>query len=72
LARRSSFDRRERLIALERAAVVALGLYLIAVGLRVLAAGEWTYTNYIRSEVAAPVALLIGIVLIVAGASLQR
>lgn len=72
MAHRSSSDRRERLIALERCAIVVLGLYLTGVGMRALSAGQWMYANYLRSEVAAPVAIVIGVVLIVAGLTLRQ
>lgn len=62
----------ERLTALERCAVIVLGLYLAGVGLQAIVAGESTYANYLRMPVAAPVAFVIGIVLIVAGLALRR
>jgi hypothetical protein len=49
-----------------------LGLYLAGVGMRALAAGQWVYANYLRSAVAAPVAILIGVVLIVAGLTFRQ
>lgn len=59
-------------MALERCAIVVLGLYLTGAGTRAIAAGQWMYSNYLRTEVAAPVAIVIGIVLIVAGLTLRQ
>jgi hypothetical protein len=66
LAHRSNSD--HALILLERCAVVVLGLYLVGVGLNaIVTTGGWTYLNSMRSPVAAPVAIGIGIVLIAGG-----
>lgn len=51
---------------------MVLGLYLTGVGIRAMAEGHWMYANYLRSEVAAPVAIVIGVVLIVAGLTLRH
>lgn len=53
-------------------AVVALGVYLAAVGAKVIATGEWMYANYLHTQVAAPIALAIGAVLIYAGITARR
>lgn len=71
MARRSSSDR-ERLIALERCAIVVLGMYLAGTGIHALGSGGWTYLNYVRSPVAAPIAIVIGVALIVAGFVVRR
>lgn len=52
--------------------MVVLGLYLLAVGLNAMSLGRWTYLNYMRSPVAAPVAIVIGVVLIVGGVVLRQ
>jgi hypothetical protein len=72
LAHKSSSDHRHQPNTLERCAIVVLGLYLAGAGIRALAAGHWMYPNYLRTEVAAPVSLVIGIVLIVAGLTLRH
>lgn len=66
MAPRSSSDRAP-LRVLERLAVVTLGLYLTAVGFHALSGGDILYRNYLRSPVAAPVAVAIGITLMIAG-----
>lgn len=57
----------DRLSALERSAVVVLGIYLAGVGVDVLTQGDVLYTNYLRWPVAAPLALIIGVVLVFRG-----
>lgn len=57
----------DRLAALERSAVVVLGIYLAGVGVDVLTQGDVLYTNYLRWPVAAPLALIIGVVLVFRG-----
>ncbi|HSP17418.1 MAG TPA: hypothetical protein VLV78_21925 [Thermoanaerobaculia bacterium] len=49
-----------------------LGLYLTAVGIHSIAAGHMVYRNYLRGPVLAPVAIAIGVVLLVAGLSMRR
>jgi hypothetical protein len=56
-----------RLRALERCAVLLLGIYLAGVGINVLTRGDTMYANWFHRPVAAPIALTIGIILIVAG-----
>ena len=51
---------------------MALGVYLAATGANAIVAGRWMYQNYLHWPVAAPVALLIGAVMIVAGVGLRR
>lgn len=57
----------EQLTALERLTVVMFGIYLTAVGVHVLDTRHFLYRNYLNSPVLAPIALIIGIVLIGAG-----
>jgi hypothetical protein len=47
--------------------VVALGVYLAAVGVHAEAAGHMLYRNYLHSVVVAPIAIIIGSLLIGAG-----
>ena len=61
-----------RLTTLERCAVVVAGIYLAAVGVNVLTRGDVIYSNYLRSPVAAPIALGIGVILIVSGFRLDH
>jgi hypothetical protein len=51
---------------------VLLGLYLTAVGIHSIAAGHIVYRNYLRGPVLAPVAIAIGIILMVAGLVMRR
>lgn len=60
-------SRGPRLATLERCAVVVAGIYLAAVGVNVMTRGGVMYSNYFRWLVAAPVALVIGVILIVVG-----
>ena len=69
---RSNSEHPRGLTALVRCTVVVLGLYVAGSGLNAIGRGELTYWNYLRSPVAAPVAILIGVVLIVAGLVLRR
>jgi hypothetical protein len=71
LAHKSSSDR-AHLVALERAAIIVLGLYLAAVGTNALASGDWMYSNYLRWPVAAPLSIAIGVVLMIAGFALRH
>jgi hypothetical protein len=71
LARRSSSEA-SSLSALERLTVVVLGIYLAAVGVHAIAAGHLAYINYLRGPVLAPIAVIIGVVLIGAGVALRR
>lgn len=66
MAPRSSSDRAHGTL-LERSALVALGVYLFAVGLHAVGAGRLIYLNYLRWPVAAPLAITIGLIVIVAG-----
>ena len=61
-----------RLATLERWAVIVAGIYLAGVGINVMTRGDVMYSNYLRWPVAAPIALVIGIILIVAGIRLRR
>ena len=72
MAHKSNSELPARIRILERCAVVVLGLYLSGVGLRALGAGRWLYANYLRWPVAAPVAIVIGVVLIAAGLELRK
>ena len=63
--------RAARLSVLERCAVIVLGVYLAGAGLNVLTRGDVMYANYLHWPVAAPIALTIGIVLVVAGLRLR-
>ena len=65
-------SRDRRLATLERCAVVAGGMYLAGVAVNVMTRGEAMYANYLRWPVAAPIALTIGIILMVAGFRLHR
>jgi hypothetical protein len=69
--RRSNSERRP-VSALERCTVVVLGIYLSAVGLHTIAAGNVLYRNYLRDPVFAPIAIVIGIVLIAAGVAIRN
>lgn len=69
MARKSSS---ERLSALERLTIVMLGVYLATVGLHVLATPHVLYRNYLHSPVLAPIAVIIGIILIVAGLTMRN
>jgi hypothetical protein len=51
---------------------VVLGVYLSAVGIHAIAAGHILYRNYLRDPVLAPIAVVIGIVLIAAGAAIRN
>lgn len=57
----------ERLSPLERFTIVVLGVYLASVGLHVLGDHRVIYSNYLHRPVLAPVALIIGVILITAG-----
>ena len=61
-----------RLVILERCAVVVLGLYLAGSGLQALLRGAATYSNWLRWPVAAPLAIVLGVILVVAGFWLHR
>ena len=61
-----------QLAALERCAVMVLGVYLAGVGINVLTQGDVMYSNYLRWPVAAPIALMIGVLLVVMGFRLHR
>lgn len=65
-------NRDPRLPTLERWAVIVAGIYLAGVGINVLTRGHVIYSNYLRSPVAAPIALVIGIILIAVGFRLRR
>jgi hypothetical protein len=71
LARRSNSEPRS-ISPLERITVVALGVYLSAVGIHAIAAGNILYRNYLRDPVLAPIAVVIGIVLIGAGLAIRK
>jgi hypothetical protein len=60
-----------RLSVVECCAVIVLGVYLAAVGVNVLTLGDVVYANYLHWPVAAPIALAIGIVLVVVGLRLR-
>ena len=60
------------MIALVRCTVIALGLYVAGSGFKAIGTGNLMYLNYLRAPVAAPVAIIIGVVLIVAGLVLRR
>ena len=49
-----------------------LGVYLSAVGVHMMTVGHLLYQNYLRSPVFAPIAIVIGIVLILAGVTLRK
>ena len=68
MARRSSSEA----FTLERCAIVALGVYLSAVGLHMAATGHLIYRNYLLAPVAAPVAIVIGVVIVAAGFFVHR
>lgn len=57
---------------LERATIVMLGLYLTTVGLHTIAAGHLLYRNYLRGPVLAPIAVVIGAILILAGIAMRH
>ena len=61
-----------RLAMLERCAVVVAGIYLAGVGINVMTRGGVTYANYLRWPASAPVALVVGVVLMVIGFRLHR
>ena len=63
-------NRAARLAAYQRCAVVVLGVYLAGVGINVMTRGDVMYLNWLRSPVVAPVALIIGVILIAAGFNL--
>ncbi|HYR28047.1 MAG TPA: hypothetical protein VEU30_06245 [Thermoanaerobaculia bacterium] len=65
-------NRDPRLATLERCTVVVAGIYLAGVGINVLTRGDVTYSNYLRWPVAAPIALIIGVVLMFIGFRLRR
>ena len=69
MARRSSSE--PHLGSLERVTIVLLGVYLAAVGVHTIAAGHLLYRNYLRAPVLAPIALVIGAVLILAGIAMR-
>lgn len=52
---------------IERLTIVMLGVYLTAVGVHVLATRHAVYSNYLHSPVLAPVAVIIGAILVMAG-----
>jgi hypothetical protein len=68
LARRSNS---ERLWSLERVTIVMLGVYLAAVGLNVLAARHIFYRNYLHGPAFEPIAVVIGIILVIAGMTMR-
>jgi len=49
---------------LERLAVLTLGAYLAGTGLHAIAAGQMLYTNLLGEQTPAPVAVLLGILLL--------
>jgi hypothetical protein len=57
----------ESLISIERLTVIVLGVYLAAVGLHMVLRGHPLYRNYLHTPVPAPVAVVLGLVLIIAG-----
>lgn len=61
----------ERLWSLERVTIVVLGVYLAAVGFNVLAARHILYRNYLRGPALAPIAVVIGIILIIGGMTMR-
>ena len=61
-----------RLSALERCAITVLGVYLAGAGINALTRGQVMYRNWFRWPVAAPIAVIIGIILIVVGFRLHR
>ena len=65
-------NRQERMAMLERTALVVLGLYLAGSGIRALIRGVATYSNWLRWSVPAPVAMALGVFLIVVGLRLYR
>ena len=65
-------NRDPRLATLERCAVVVAGIYLAGVGINVMTRGDVMYSNYLRWPVAAPIALIIGVVLMLIGFRLRR
>jgi hypothetical protein len=52
---------------LERLATVTLGIYLLGTGCQRLAAGQWTYLDYLELPVLAPLAVLTGLALLAVG-----
>jgi hypothetical protein len=72
LAHKSNSDRPAHLVALERGAIVVLGLYLAGVGLNAITSGDSMYSNYLRWPVVAPIAVVIGVILIIGGLVLHR
>ena len=71
MARRSNSEDRS-IPPLERITIVVLGVYLSAVGLHTIAGGHVLYRNYLRDPVFAPIAVVIGIVLIAAGIAIRN
>ena len=65
-------SRDPQLATLERCAVVVAGIYFAGVGINVMTRGYVMYSNYLRWPAAAPVALVIGIILMVIGFRLHR
>lgn len=65
-------NRDPRLATLERCAVVVTGIYLAGVGINVMTRGDVMYSNHLRSPVAAPIALILGVVLMFIGFRLRR
>ena len=61
-----------RLAALERCAVLVLGVYLAGVGINILTHGEVMYSNAFRWRIDAPSAVIIGIILIVVSFRVNR
>jgi hypothetical protein len=61
-----------RLATLERYAVVVAGIYLAGGGINVMTRGDVMYSNYLRSPAAAPIAFVLGLILIAAGFRLRR
>ena len=66
MARKSSSEP-SSITRLERCTIVVLGVYLSTVGVRAATAGHFLYRNYIHSVIWAPLAILIGTVLVAAG-----
>ncbi len=52
---------------IERLTIVMFGVYLAVVGFHALATHQLFYRNYLHHPVVAPVTVVIGIVLIIAG-----
>jgi hypothetical protein len=49
-----------------------LGVYLAAIGVHTIAAGHLVYRNYLQTPVMAPVAVVLGAVLICAGVAMRH